>query len=393
MKRLKIGMFMDSWYPDINGVILVMENLMKNMCEYADITLVVPKTGNEDTDKNYPFKIIRIDSIALLNTGYRLGAVDVEYLKLKKMFKKIDFDIIHIHSPFALGRLGIRIAKEKKIPVIATMHTRWEFEIKKYLKSNTITKLGIKHLIKSYNKCYSCIALNNALVKVYKDYGYKGKLTIINNGTDMMLVKDKEKANKRVNKLYNLDSKDILFLFVGRINSVKNIYFILDVLKELKNRKFKYKMIYVGDGPDFDNLKKKVKSYKMTNDVILAGKIMDRDLLKDIYYRANLFMFPSLFDSSSLVQIEAASQETPTIFVEGSVTSDTVENNINGFKEKEDVVLFANRIIEIMNNKELYKKVQENARNDLAKPWNKIAEETYDYYLKVIEEYKTSTVK
>ena len=152
-------------------------------------------------------------------------------------------------------------------------------------------------------------------------------------------------------------------------------------------------MIYVGDGPDFDNLKKKVKSYKMTNEVILAGKIMDRELLKDIYYRANLFMFPSLFDSSSLVQIEAASQETPTIFVEGSVTSDTVENNINGFKEKEDVELFANRIIEIMNDKDLYKKVQENARNDLAKPWNTIAKETYDYYLKIIEEYKTSTLK
>ena len=104
-------------------------------------------------------------------------------------------------------------------------------------------------------------------------------------------------------------------------------------------------------------------------------------------------MFPSLFDSSSLVQIEAASQETPTIFVEGSVTSDTVEDNINGFKEKEDVNCFADRIIEIMNNKELYKRVQENAKNDLAKPWNVISKETYDYYLKIIEEYKTSTIK
>ena len=41
MKRLKVAMFMDSWYPDVNGVILVMENLMKQMAEYADITLVV----------------------------------------------------------------------------------------------------------------------------------------------------------------------------------------------------------------------------------------------------------------------------------------------------------------------------------------------------------------
>ena len=184
MKRLKIAMFMDSFYPDINGVILVMENLLRCMSEYADVTLVVPKTGSEKDDKDYPFKIIRIDSVSLLNTGYKLGMVDIEYRKLKKLFKNLDFDIIHIHSPFALGRLGVRVARDKNIPVIATMHSRWEFEFKKYLKSKTLAKLCVKHLIKAYNKCDSCIALNPSLVKVYKDYGYKGKLTIIGNGTD-----------------------------------------------------------------------------------------------------------------------------------------------------------------------------------------------------------------
>ncbi len=387
MKKLKIGMFMDSWYPDINGVIIVMENLMRNMKDYADITLVVPKTGSEKDDDNYFVKVIRVDSIPLLNTGYNLGMVDLEYLKYKKLFKDIDFDIIHIHSPFSLGRLGIRIAKEKHIPVIATMHTRWEFEFKKYLKSSLIANVCVNHLIKSYNKCNSCIALNNALVKVYKDYGYKGKVNIIHNGTDLEIVKDKEKSLDKINKMFNIKKDEVVFLFVGRIISIKNIFFILDVLKELKERGKSFKMIYVGDGPDFDSLSKKVKEYNMTDEVILAGKILDRELLKEIYFRANLFIFPSLFDSSSLVQIEAASQETPTIFVEGSVTSDTVEDNINGFKEKEDVTLFADRIENIMNDKKLYNEVKKTARKDLAQTWDVIAKETYDYYLKVIEKY------
>jgi len=387
MNKIKIGMFMDSWYPDINGVIVVMENLMKNMKDYADVTLVVPKMGDIENDNNYPFKIIRIDCISLLKTGYKLGLVDLEYVKLKKQFKDIDFDIIHIHSPFALGRLGIRIAKEKNIPAIATMHTRWEFEFKKYLKSTTITNLCVKHLIKSYNKCYSCIALNKSLINVYNNYGYDGKIKIIHNGTDMDIVENKEESLKKINKLFNLNDSDIVFLFVGRITSIKNIFFILDTLKELENRNFKFKMIYVGDGPDFNALKEKIKEYNLSNDVIVAGKIMDRDLLKSIYYRANLFVFPSLFDASSLVQIEAASQETPTIFVEGAVTADTIENNINGFTAKEDVISFADRIEEIITNKDLYKKVQLGAKNDLAKPWKEIAQETYDYYLQVIDEY------
>jgi len=388
MKRIKIGMFMDSWYPDINGVIVVMDNLLRCMSEYADVTLVVPKMGNKDEDnKKYPYKVIRVDSIKIPLADYRLGIVDLEYLKLKKIFKNIDFDIIHIHSPFALGRLGVRIAKEKNIPVVATFHTRWEFEFKKYLKSNFITNKVIKHLIKTYNKCNSCIALNKALIKVYKDYGYNGNIEIIHNGTDMEIVKDKNKALDRVNNLFHLDKKDKLLLFVGRINSVKNIYFILDVLKKLKNKNFEYKMIYVGDGPDYNNLNKKIKDYNLTNNVTLAGKIMDRELLKSIYYRADLFIFPSLFDSSSLVQIEAASQETPTLFVSGSVTSDTIENNITGYTEKEDVNLFGNKIIDIFKDEKLYKKVKTNARKILAKNWKTISLETYEYYLKMIDNY------
>lgn len=389
MKKIKIGMFMDSWYPDINGVILVMENLLKNMNEYADVTLVVPKMGKNDVDNsNYPFKIIKIDSISLCLLNYRLGLVDLEYFKLKKQFKKIDFDIIHIHSPFALGRLGIRIAKEKNIPVIATMHTRWEFEFEKYLKSKKLTNIVIRHLIKSYNKCNSCIALNNSLTKVYDDYGYKGKYQIINNGTDLEIVKNKEEAIKKINNLYKLNKNDIVFLFVGRIIDVKNIFFILDVLRELKNRNFKFKMLYIGDGPDYNELSKKIKDYKMSNEIILTGKIIDRELLKEIYYRADLFLLPSLYDSSSLVQIEAASQETPTIFLEGAVTADTIENNVNGFTAKYNIKLFADRIEEIINNKDLYNKVKKNAKEDLAKSWKQISLKTYNYYLKVIDEYK-----
>ena len=386
LKKLKIGMFIDEWYPNIDGVIVVVENLIKNLSKYADVTLVIPKM-NDDKDIFFPVKTIQVDSIPVLLADYRLGLADLEYLKLKKQFKNIDFDIIHIHSPFSIGRLGIRIAKDKNIPVIATMHTRWEFEFEKYLKSKVITELCVKHLIKSYNKCNSSIALNKSLVKVYKDYGYKGKFKIINNGTDFKIVSNKKKALNRVNNLFKLNKNDIVFLFVGRIISIKNIFFILDTLKELKRRKFNFKMIYVGDGPDYDSLNKRINEYDLNNEVILAGKIMDRELLKSIYYRANLFLFPSLFDSSSLVQIEAASQETPTIFIEGSVTADTVENNINGFTSKEDINSFADRIEEIISNEKLYSKVQKNAKKDLAKHWSEVALETYIYYLKVIDEF------
>ena len=158
----------------------------------------------EDDDNDYPFKIIRIDSVPLFVQKYRFSLVDIEYIKLKKLFKKMDFDIVHIHSPFAMGRLGLRIAKEKKIPAVITMHVRWEFEFEKYLKSKHVANMCVKHLIKTYKKCDSAIALNDALIKVYNDYGYNGKVEVINNGTDLKIVKNEAKTIDIINNLFNI---------------------------------------------------------------------------------------------------------------------------------------------------------------------------------------------
>ena len=73
MKKLKIGIFMDEWYPNIDGVVVVLDNLIKNMNKYADITLVVPKMESNEDDSIYPFKIIRIDSLPVLLADYRIG--------------------------------------------------------------------------------------------------------------------------------------------------------------------------------------------------------------------------------------------------------------------------------------------------------------------------------
>ena len=62
LKKLKIGMFIDEWYPNIDGVIVVVENLIKNLSKYADVTLVIPKM-NDDKDIFFPVKTIQVESI------------------------------------------------------------------------------------------------------------------------------------------------------------------------------------------------------------------------------------------------------------------------------------------------------------------------------------------
>ena len=383
-KRLKIGLFLDSFFPNIDGVVNVVDNLAKELSKYNDVVVVVPYTESVNEDKDRPYKVIRINSLPVPFTDYRVSLMQTRINESYKILLEEKFDIIHIHSPLAIGLLGLKVAKKLNIPCIATMHTRFDFEIRKRVNNQFIIDNIISRFIKVYNACDKCIAVNNAMKKVFKDYGYLYEPVVIYNGTDLTTCKDKEIINK-INVKYALDEVYPVFLFVGRIIDIKNIFFILDSLKLLKEEGYKFKMIYVGDGFDLKELQKKIVDYGMQDYCITTGMITDRNIISGFYKRADLFLFPSLFDASSLVQIEAAVNETPGVFIEGSVTSDTVINNVSGFTSSYSVNDYKERIKEIISDKEKLKEVSKNAREMLGKSWDGIAKDTYELYLKEIE--------
>ena len=164
---------------------------------------------------------------------------------------------------------------------------------------------------------------------------------------------------------------------------------MIDSLRILKNENFKFKMIFVGSGQDEKMLLNYINDNGLNDDVIMAGRITDREDLAKIYVRADLFLFPSLYDTNSLVQIEAASQKTPTVFLK-SVTSCMVTNMVNGFITGDNIIEYADIIMKAMKDKKLYKKVSENAYNDLYKNWDDVVNLVYDRYINLINNKKNN---
>lgn len=383
MKKIKVGLFIDSYFPMIDGVVMVVDNYAKKLSKKCEVVVVCPSYGLKDRGIKFDYKVIRVKSIKIPLTTYTYGIPKMDIKILKRLVNE-KFDIIHIHSPFSLGKLGIDVAKLLNIPVIGTMHTLMKFELYKYTKSHAITDLITNQAIKVYEQCDQCFSVNKKIGEIYKEYGYSKEVKIFQNATDLKLIENKKKSDIEINKLYNIKQDDIVFLFVGRITSVKNIMFIVDVLKILKYKKKKFKMLFVGEGPDKNKLIKKVNRFDLNNDVIMCGKITDRELLAKIYRRAKLFVFPSLFDTNSLVQIEASSQKTPTIFIENAPTAFLVTSEVNGFFGKNNPKKFAKKIIDILNDEKHYNEVSENAHKDLYKTWDTIAKEVYDEYIRLI---------
>ena len=378
-RKLKIGLFIDNYYPNIDGVTLVVDNLARCLSKYNDVVVVCPYIDGCN-DSSLPYKVIRLKSIKVPLTSYKV--VNMFCNKIELVNEK--FDIIHIHSPFILGKIGMKLAKKLDIPCISTVHTRFDFEFKRFAKSEVVSQFAAKVLITSLNKSTLCTVVNDPLVSEVKSYGYKGKLKVVYNGTDLKPAIFQGRKRNMINEMFNLSNKEAVFLFVGRIIDIKNIFFILDALKLLKEENYKFKMIYVGEGPDFEKLKNKVIEYQLEDYIILTGKITDRELLSFIYRRSDLLLFPSLFDTSSLVRIEAAVNMTPGLFIKDSMVGSTIKDNVDGFLSKLDIVKYKNRIIEIINDKKLLNKVSINAKKNLGVSWKNVAKIYYDIYLEEV---------
>lgn len=390
-KKITIGLFNDSFFPMSDGVTMVVDNYAKRLTKYANVVVFVPDYSNKKfDDENLSYKVVRCKSIKMPFIDYSLALPKFDK-NFSNILDKYNIDLIHIHSPFSIGNEGLKYALKHNVPCIATMHSQFKLDFLRAVKSEKIATMLTYNLIKLFNKCDECWAVNNEVARIYyKDYHYKTMPKVMNNATEMLPVKDKKNAEDYINKKYNIKPNEKVFLFVGRINKLKNIFFIVDSLKILKENYpgLKFKMLFVGCGQDEKELKEYINKCNLQESVIMCGKVTDRKILAYYYHRADLFLFPSVYDASSIVQIEAASQKTPTIFIENTATSTTVTNNINGFisaPTKED---FSSKIYEVINDKKLYNKVKENAYKDIYKTWDNVIEEVYNSYKQIIKKQK-----
>ena len=389
MKKITIGLFNDSFFPKSDGVLMVVDNYARRLSKYANVIVFVPKYKKKFDDSALPYKVVRCKSLQINFIDYSLPLPDLDK-KFKNILNDYHLDIVHIHSPFTMGSLGVRYAKRHNVPCIGTMHSQFKLDFYKYVHSERISSRLTDRLIKLFSKCDECWAVNKEVARIYhEEYGYPVMPRVMNNATEMIPVDNIEAANI-INEKYGLTNDENVFLFVGRLNTLKNILFIVESLAKVreKNKELKFKMLFVGSGPDEEKLVNHIKKYNLEDNVIICGKVTDRYLLECYYNRAALFLFPSVYDASSLVQIEAASQKTPTIFLKNTATAATVTDNVNGFLSDYSVDAYADKIIEVMNDKELYSRVSSNAFKDLYVTWDDKVKEVYDLYLKIINDKK-----
>jgi glycosyltransferase involved in cell wall biosynthesis len=299
-----------------------------------------------------------------------------------------DYDIIHIHSPFAMGTTLLKLAKRKNIPIVATAHTNFRPIFRAVVPIKPIVEYAIGLLGKFYNKLNEVFVVSKTVEDQTRSFGYTGKISYMPFGTDTEKPKNLDELIDRANRQFSIGPDETVFLFVGRVVPLKRVGFVLDSLKLLKDEGQKFRFYIVGKGIGENKLKRQAKRLGFTGDEVIFTGFMDSESKNLLYARADLFLFPSLYDNFGLVKVEAACFSTPAVLIRGSATADGVTDGINGYLCDNTTAAFADRIRDALSDRDALKKVGENAANDLYFNWRECADLLLIKYGQIIDEHK-----
>jgi glycosyltransferase involved in cell wall biosynthesis len=219
-----------------------------------------------------------------------------------------------------------------------------------------------------------------------REYGYKGHIEVVPNGTDFDIPDNMEKLIEKTEKKLGINSSDLVFLFVGQHIWQKNIKLLVDSLNYIKEQ-IPYKMFFVGDGYAKEELESYVQELGLGGKVFFLGKILDRNYLRSLFARADLFLFPSVYDNAPIVVREAAAVGTPSLVIAKSNAAEGIVDNVNGFLSDNDSISYSKRIIEIIRKRDELKNIGNKAQATIYRNWESIVDEVYERYMGIIESY------
>jgi 1,2-diacylglycerol 3-alpha-glucosyltransferase len=384
MRKLTIGFFIDSFYPMLDGVVKVTDHQARMLAKDHDVYVFAPKAKDASYVDDFPYHVKRVLNVYVPTTDYQLAIPPLDR-KLNKELKFIAFDIIHIQSPFSMGELGIKIAQKQGIPVVGTLHSQYEKDFYDRTKSKTFTKVMLKDIMMRLNKCDVTMTMNEGSKALFMRYGLTKEPVIIPNATDML--PSKEDDLKAIKKKYNM--KNVFnMIFVGRIDKIKNIDFIIDVIYTMYQQNQQFMMYFIGKGAHESMFKKRVEELKLKDVITFVGPIYDRIELSAMYAACDLLLFPSAYDTNGLVQIEAASQETPGIYLKDTLAASSIVDHYNGYICGDHVEHFANKILDIKTDKFKHKLISKQAKESLYITWEEVSEKLLEVYMSVLKEFK-----
>ena len=387
MDKLNVCLVNDSFPPEIDGVANAVTNYAAIINGELGAATVVTPSNPEADDAAFPFPVCRYPSLDTTKlVGYRAGLPFSP--EIQDTLEDDGFDIIHSHCPISSTLLARLLRERIDVPLVMTYHTKFDIDIANAIRSRILQEEAKRLLVQNIAACDEVWTVSRGAGENLRSLGYAGDYIVMPNGVDFPRGRVEDSLVRQVTEDYDLPEDLPVYLFVGRMMWYKGIRIILDALKELKTAGEDFRMVFVGSGGDREEIIAYCQDLGLTDKVLFCPAIHDRQLIRAWYCRADLFLFPSTFDTNGLVVREAAACGLASVLISGSCAAEDVTDGVSGFLIEENSAAMAAKLRALCGHRETMRQVGRQAQQQLYISWEEAVGRAYQRYGAVIDNYR-----
>lgn len=333
---MRIGLFSDAYLPDINGVVSSIATLKAALEKLGHTVFVVSNHNGINVKYDAENHILRLPGLEVKKFyGYKMS--NPIQLRDEEYIRKMDLDVIHVHTEMGIGLFARQMAKKYNIPLVYTYHTLYE-DYLHYVNPKdfqTVDQAGrrvVRYLSKlAGNGSMAVIAPSNKTKKALQSYGVKTPIYIVPTGIDLSdFLKKNLDAEKiqAVRQSLGLSDEAHTVVFVGRIAKEKCIEMPIEALSKVKDDNLH--LIIVGGGTDLKFYQNEAKELGIEERVHFVGKIPREEI--PYYYSAfDCFVSASLSETQGMTYLEALASGLMVFGRRDEVLDGLVEEGKTGY--------------------------------------------------------------
>ncbi len=340
---MHIALFAESYPPVVNGAATAISLLVRALRERHEVTVYAPGfPGHRETDS----EVRRFLS-------YRLPPEPEYPIALPfsptfaREFSRRGFDLVHTHSPFALGQLGRWWAARAGIPTVTTCHTLYtEYTHYAPWVPPGLGRACIRALTHVYcNLCQRVTVPTAPIREVLRGYGVRRGIEVIPTGVPFPEPRAADPSFPRGALEIAADAPVVLF--AGRLAKEKNLGLLFRAFRQVLAAEPGAILLLAGTGPWEGEARRMVAQLGIEAAVRFAG-VLDPERLGRCYADARVFGFPSLVDTQGMVLVEAKAAGLPSVCVGVNGPAIVVRDGVDGLLVTADDAAFATALLRLL---------------------------------------------
>lgn len=340
---MRVAVFTDSYEPYVSGVVRSIKTFARELAAMGHETCIFAPAypGHEQAGTN----LFRFSSLpSPTHPDFRL-AIPVSP-RLGSTLRRLQCDLVHVHSPFLMGSLGARYARRFGLPLVFTFHTFYHQYTHYVPLPRWLTEPLASLWVRDFSdRCNLIIAPSESARRFLRQIGVQKPIEVIPTGVDVQRFAggDPDWLRQRL----GLPAESPIVLYAGRLTREKNLDLLLDAFVAVHRKHPQAHLVLTGDGPLRPHLEQRVAVLGLGGHVHFTGALL-LERMADCYAGADLFAFASLTETQGLVVLEAMAAGLPVVAVAGPGITDVVDDGTDGILVPPDATALARGLADML---------------------------------------------